>query len=46
MRNGDEIDPDGDGNPGPNATDPSDPCTLNLADQSVARSLVGIVIYG
>jgi gliding motility-associated-like protein len=38
VTNGDEIDPDGDGTPGPNGTDPNDPCSLNVADQSVAPS--------
>jgi gliding motility-associated-like protein len=38
VTNGDEIDPDGDGTPGPNGTDPNDPCSLNIADQSVAPS--------
>jgi gliding motility-associated-like protein len=38
VTNGDEIDPDGDGTPGPNGTNPSDPCSLNLASQSVLPS--------
>ena len=36
VTNGDEHDPDGDGTPGPNGTDPSDPCDLNMADQNFA----------
>jgi len=36
VTNGDEIDPDGDGTPGPNGTDPSNPCDLNMADQNFA----------
>ncbi len=38
VTNGDEIDPDGDGNPGPNGTDPFDPCSLNIADQTFASA--------
>ena len=38
VTNGDEIDPDGDGNPGPNGTDPFDPCSLNVADQTFASA--------
>ena len=38
VTNGDEIDPDGDGTPGPNGTDPSDPCDLTIADQTVEPS--------
>ena len=34
VTNGDESDPDGDGTPGPNGTDPSDLCDLNMADQN------------
>ena len=36
VTNEDEVDPDGDGTPGPNGTDPSDPCDLNVADQNYA----------
>jgi gliding motility-associated-like protein len=36
VTNGEEIDPDGDGTPGPNGTDPSDPCSFNSADQDLA----------
>jgi gliding motility-associated-like protein len=35
---GDEVDPDGDGTPGPNGTNPTDPCDLTVADQTVAPS--------
>jgi hypothetical protein len=38
VTNGDEIDPDGDGIAGPNGTSPTDSCSLNFADQSVAPS--------
>jgi gliding motility-associated-like protein len=38
VTNGVEVDPDGDGTPGPNGTDPNDPCSLNLADQTLAPS--------
>jgi len=38
VTNGDEIDPDGDGITGPNGTSPTDSCSLNFADQSVAPS--------
>ena len=36
VTNGDEIDPDGDGTPGPNGTDPFDPCSFNLTNQDLA----------
>jgi gliding motility-associated-like protein len=36
VTNGEEIDPDGDGTPGPNGTNPNDPCSFNLADQDLA----------
>ncbi|MCF8409393.1 MAG: tandem-95 repeat protein, partial [Crocinitomicaceae bacterium] len=36
VTNGQEIDPDGDGSPGPNGTNPSDPCSFNTADQDLA----------
>ena len=39
VTNGDEIDPDGDGTPGPNGTDPNDPCSLWLTDQTVTPSI-------
>ncbi len=38
VDNGDEVDPDGDGSPGPNGTNPSDPCDLNIADQVFANA--------
>jgi gliding motility-associated-like protein len=37
VTNGDEIDPDGDGNAGPNTTNPQDPCDFNIADQVFAN---------
>ena len=36
VSNGQEIDPDGDGNPGPNGTDPSNPCSFELSSQDLA----------
>jgi gliding motility-associated-like protein len=36
VTNGEEVDPDGDGTPGPNGTNPSDPCSFNFADQDFA----------
>ena len=36
VSNGEEIDPDGDGNPGPNGTDPSNPCSFELASQDLS----------
>ncbi len=35
VTNGEEIDPDGDGIPGPNGTDPSNPCSFDLANQDL-----------
>ncbi len=38
VTNGDEVDPDGDGTPGPNGTDPSDPCSFASGSQTGATS--------
>jgi len=38
VTNGDEIDPDGDGTPGPNGTDPSDPCDFTASNVTVVVS--------
>jgi len=35
VTNGEEVDPDGDGIAGPNGTDPSDPCSFDLANQDL-----------
>jgi gliding motility-associated-like protein len=34
VLNGTEIDPDGDGTPGPNGTNPQNPCEYNVANQT------------
>jgi gliding motility-associated-like protein len=36
VTNGDEVDPDGDGIPGPNGTNPQNPCSINVANVSVS----------
>ena len=36
VSNGDEVDPDSDGTPGPNGTNPTDPCDYTSADQDLA----------
>ncbi|MEN1785287.1 MAG: gliding motility-associated C-terminal domain-containing protein, partial [Bacteroidota bacterium] len=38
VTNGDEVDPDGDGTPGPNGTDPNDPCDFTASDITLAQS--------
>ncbi|UMB59997.1 Ig-like domain-containing protein [Lutibacter sp. A80] len=38
VPNGEEVDPDGDGTPGPNGTDPNDPCDYNALSQNLANA--------